>query len=309
MILRRTLFAIALPTSMLLCGCHDKSGTAQAEFNDSQLTTHFDISDAEPEPVIEVQKPDSVPSSAITTAQDALDFMDNSPYADRYAQGILRTMARDNLPYTEKLLHNRHNYFIIVDKPSMYVVLYDRFGREKAAYRMACSKNYGTKHARRDNRTPEGFFTAEGVYNSTEWLYTDDDGNTSPVKGQFGPRFIRLQTDVSRQIGIHGTCAPWALGRRASHGCIRIHNDNILELVKYVEAGTPIIVNPSERDNRVNIEEGSPVPKVNIGKVTKVQKPAEPEQKPSTDANAAETIQPAPQPVEEADTLPTTMPF
>lgn len=235
---------------------------------------------------VEEPKPDTVLTYALTSAQDALDFMRNSQYAARYDEGILPAMAKDNLDYTERLLRSPFNYFIVVDKPSMFVVLYDRFGREQKAYKMACSKRYGTKHKRRDNRTPEGFFSAEGVYDSTDWLYTNDDGYTSPVKGQFGPRFIRLKTDVTRQVGIHGTCAPGSLGRRASHGCIRIHNDNILELVKYVTVGMPIIVNPSAQDQKVNREEGYTVPSVNIGKPERVQTP-KPEEKASADSAAS----------------------
>lgn len=219
--------------------------------------------------------PDTILTHDITTAAEAIDFMESTPGAGRYRQGILPAMAEDNLDYCKRLLQSPYGYFIVVDKPSMNVVLFDRYGVEIHSYKMACSKRYGTKHKRRDNRTPEGFFSAEGIYNSTEWLYTDDDGNTSQTKGQFGPRFIRLKTDVTTQVGIHGTCSPWSLGKRVSHGCIRIHNDNILELVKYVEPGTPIIVNPSKRDQQVNIEEGYTVPSISIGKTreTSVEKP------------------------------------
>ena len=225
----------------------------------------------------------------ISTSRQAIDFMNSSPDADAYSQGILPKMAKENPDYAIRLLKNPHDYFIVVDKPSMFVVLYDKFGREKQSYKMACSKKYGTKHKRRDNRTPEGFFTAEGIYDSTDWLYTDDDGKTYPTKGQFGPRFIRLKTDVSRQIGIHGTCAPWALGRRASHGCIRIHNDNIMKLVEFVEVGTPIIVNPSDRDQKVNREEGFTVPSISIGKVKHQEKPKEEPEKAKKDTVKTES--------------------
>lgn len=226
---------------------------------------------AEPETI----EPDTILNCDIATAAEAIDFMESTPGADRYRRGILPAMSKDNLDYCKRLLQSPHDYFIVVDKPSMNVVLFNRYGVEIHSYKMACSRHYGTKHKRRDNRTPEGFFSAEGIYNSTEWLYTDDDGNTSQTKGQFGPRFIRLKTDVTTQVGIHGTCSPWSLGKRVSHGCIRIHNDNILELVKYVEVGTPIIVNPSKRDQQINIEEGCDIPSINIGKTreTPVEKP------------------------------------
>lgn len=242
------------------------------------------------EEVVEVR--DSVLDYHVSTSEDAIRFMNESPDSAKYADGVIGSIAKDDVAYAEKLLRSRYNHFIIADKQSMRVILYDRFGRQVKAYKMACSKRYGTKHKRRDNRTPEGFFTAEGVYDSTDWLYTDDDGNTSPTKGQFGPKFIRLRTNVSSQIGIHGTCAPWSVGRRASHGCMRLTNENILELVEFVEVGMPIIVNPSDRDQEVNLEEDCEVSQLMFGKprrkVTKAVR--QPEEKtdsvemPSTDS-------------------------
>lgn len=207
--------------------------------------------------------------------------------SDKYARGIIPQMLIDNPDYARRLLASTHPYFIVVDKPSMHVVLFDRFGRKVHAYKMACGKNFGQKHQKRDCRTPEGFFEAGDTYDSTDWLYTDDDGVTSPKKGQFGPRFIRVKNPISGQIGIHGTCAPWSLGRRASHGCIRIHNDNIVELVKYVTPGMPIIVNPARRDQAINLGEDCKVGKIYIGQVSESRKPIkpivpQPEEKPDT---------------------------
>lgn len=285
------------------CGNKPDDGSATidaAAANAAQQPSVF----AEPEPEPE---PDIVLTYKLKSAEDAIAYMDSSAYASQYAEGILHRMAADNLDYTERLLRSPYNYFVVVDKPSMFVVLFDRFGREVKAYKMACSKRYGTKHKRRDNRTPEGFFSADGIYDSTEWLYTDDDGNTSQVKGQFGPRFIRLKTDVTKQVGIHGTCAPWSLGRRASHGCIRIHNDNILDLVKYVVVGTPIIVNPSEADQKVNREEDCVVPTINIGKPVHEQVPAPEEKKEESKEKQAADTPAAVTPVPAPDMLPDTI--
>lgn len=199
------------------------------------------------------------------SATEAREFMSSSPHKASYESGILWDMAGENLSYCEKLLNNEHGYFIVVDKASMNVALYDKYGNLKKSYGMACAKNFGTKHKKADCRTPEGFFTAEGIYNSTDWLYTDDDGKTHPEKGVFGPRFIRLKTPVTSQVGIHGTGSPGSIGKRVSHGCIRLTNDNIMDLVKYASAGMPIIVNPSERDRSVNASEGYFVASINTG--------------------------------------------
>lgn len=198
--------------------------------------------------------PPSVLRNDVATPEQADSFMRQSGYWDEYSQGIIDTIAKQDMGYANRLLHNREPYFLVADKQRMMVVLYDKYGRSHRAYKMACSAKYGTKHAKRDNRTPEGFFTAEGIYDSTEWLFTDDDGNTSEKRGQFGPRFIRLKG--APMIGIHGTCAPWSRGLRTSHGCMRLHNAHILELVTFATKGMPIIVSPSDRDQRVNHEEG-----------------------------------------------------
>ena len=41
-------------------------------------------------------------------------------------------------------------------------------------------------------------------------------------------------------VGIHGTFWPWLLGKAVSHGCVRVHNRDILRLRGMVQIGTPI---------------------------------------------------------------------
>lgn len=41
-------------------------------------------------------------------------------------------------------------------------------------------------------------------------------------------------------IGLHGTNDPTSIGRRASHGCIRMLNEDITRLVRLLPLGTPI---------------------------------------------------------------------
>ncbi|MCM1369482.1 MAG: L,D-transpeptidase family protein [Candidatus Amulumruptor caecigallinarius] len=206
----------------------------------------------------EIQK-DTIKKSPVenlSTPEEIEEYINSLPEAEDYKSGIIMSAVRYAPEYAKKLLENEYSKFIVVDKARMKVLLYDKYGHELKNYDMACARNYGTKHKRADSRTPEGFFSVEGIYNSTDWLYTDDNGNTSQKKGQFGPRFIRLRIPTTSQIGIHGTCSPWSMGHRASHGCIRILNENILELVELVEPGMPVIVLPGKRDRAVNRKEG-----------------------------------------------------
>lgn len=192
------------------------------------------------------------------SADDAIRYMNESKDAQLYSQGILPQMAVDSMEYCQKLLNSEYDYFIIVDKQVMRVKLYDRYGRLKKSYKCACGKNYGNKRSKGDCRTPEGFFQAGSVKNSTNWHYTDENGKRSEKPGQYGPRFIRIITPGYSSTGIHGTDAPWSIGGRRSHGCIRIKNENILELADYVTKGMPIIILPSDKDKEVNEREMNP---------------------------------------------------
>jgi len=44
------------------------------------------------------------------------------------------------------------------------------------------------------------------------------------------------------QLGIHGTNAPEALGTNVSSGCIRLHNDDVARLVRFLPLGVPVDV-------------------------------------------------------------------
>ncbi len=41
-------------------------------------------------------------------------------------------------------------------------------------------------------------------------------------------------------VGVHGTPWPWLLGQNVSHGCVRMHNDDVRWLRSRMPAGTPI---------------------------------------------------------------------
>lgn len=254
-IIRLLLMVVALTLIFAGCGRNPLSG------NDSSFLS---VDSLMPDTLL-VDDKDSIPEELnLTLTEDILKYMDESADRDRYEIGILPQMARDVPEYAGKLLDNKEAGFLIVDKNTLKCYRYDRFGVEQERVGITCARPYGSKHKRGDNRTPEGYFTIEGIYDSTDWLFTDDDGKTSDVKGQFGPRFMRLRTPVSSQIGIHGTAAPWSIGGRRSHGCIRMTNENILRFVEICQPGWPVIVSPGPRDMQVNEEEGYNIPSVAV---------------------------------------------
>lgn len=42
------------------------------------------------------------------------------------------------------------------------------------------------------------------------------------------------------QVGIHGTNQPWVIGSYASHGCVRLNNNDITTIAEQIPPGTPV---------------------------------------------------------------------
>jgi L,D-transpeptidase catalytic domain len=69
-------------------------------------------------------------------------------------------------------------------------------------------------------------------------------------EGAYGPLALGLSaySDVltdwpgGGQVGIHGTNNPSSIGEDVSHGCIRLHNEDILALGAKVQLGTPVFI-------------------------------------------------------------------
>ena len=57
--------------------------------------------------------------------------------------------------------------------------------------------------------------------------------------GVLGTRWMGLNFDA---YGIHGTNAPWNIGKMVSNGCIRMHNHNAEELFALIHIGTPVYI-------------------------------------------------------------------
>ncbi len=57
--------------------------------------------------------------------------------------------------------------------------------------------------------------------------------------GPFGSRWMKLSVSWGG-YGIHGNNNPSSIGRAASHGCIRLFNDDVIELYDTISLGTPV---------------------------------------------------------------------
>jgi lipoprotein-anchoring transpeptidase ErfK/SrfK len=75
---------------------------------------------------------------------------------------------------------------------------------------------------------------------------------TSNPGGPFGPVVLAVSAfsnvlqgwAAGGPIAIHGTNAPWTIGRAASHGCVRVPNDTLTRLFAATPGGTPVVIHP-----------------------------------------------------------------
>jgi lipoprotein-anchoring transpeptidase ErfK/SrfK len=59
--------------------------------------------------------------------------------------------------------------------------------------------------------------------------------------GPFGTMWMSLSKE---SYGIHGTNDPSSIGKAVSHGCIRMHNEDVEELASIVPIGTAVFIHP-----------------------------------------------------------------
>ena len=111
---------------------------------------------------------------------------------------------------------------------------------------VALGKNAGQKRVSGDMKTPDGTFPIDEMLDASYWTHDFGDGK-GEIEGAYGPYFISLDTSnlsggAWDGIGIHGTHDPASIGTRASEGCIRMHNSDLLALKKQISVGTQVTI-------------------------------------------------------------------
>jgi lipoprotein-anchoring transpeptidase ErfK/SrfK len=141
----------------------------------------------------------------------------------------------------------RNSTVVVISKENMTLSVYDFKGKINASYPVATSKNFGNKEKVGDMKTPEGVFNIADIQKSGNWKHDFGDG-MGAVEGAYGPYFIRLRTPGHTGIGIHGTHDDTTIGSRVTEGCIRLRNEDLEKLVKYLRINNVVIIMPSKND-------------------------------------------------------------
>jgi len=153
--------------------------------------------------------------------------------------------------------------YVGVNRQKMY---YFENGELIKEYDVSTSK-HGAGEVAGSERTPTGLHIIKdkygagvpwgGVFKSrrftgkiadivTEEKDIEEDAITSRVftlKGtEYGINKGGEVDSYQRRIYIHGTAEEGLIGQPASHGCIRMLNDDVIELFEIVKKGTPLII-------------------------------------------------------------------
>jgi lipoprotein-anchoring transpeptidase ErfK/SrfK len=180
-------------------------------------------------------QPFSFPQEA-TTPRDSYDGTQQS---DRYRRQVVDYPSREAAGT------------VIVDTPHTY--LYYVLGSGKAI-------RYGIGVGR-DGFTWSGTETVSRKAEWPDWTPPTEMVQRQPYLPRFmaggpqnplGARAMYLGGTIYR---IHGTNAPDTIGQHVSSGCIRLVNDDVIDLYSRVNVGTKVIVLPME--HRVDTSRGS----------------------------------------------------
>lgn len=103
-------------------------------------------------------------------------------------------------------------------------------------------------------RTPRGRHTVvrkivDPVWNKPDWAFVEEgkpippgDSPLRQEKGTMG----KYALDLGERVMIHGTNDPRSIGRRVSHGCIRLPNDMLKVLWTEAQVGTEVYIFDSQ---------------------------------------------------------------
>lgn len=140
------------------------------------------------------------------------------------------------------------NKLIVVDRDKRKLTLYKR-PVWSAKFRR--HRRYEVAVGARGHETPRGLYLINTRAKDPEWMMPDSEWVPKELRGTIVPggapenplkeRWLGI-TDPKDGVGIHGTGDTASLGSAASHGCIRMAPEDVIELYGMVPKHTPIYI-------------------------------------------------------------------
>ncbi len=135
-------------------------------------------------------------------------------------------------------LRRRYGTVITIDKSSFKLRLFKR---------LKFSKSYRVAVGQPAYPTPSGLFSIANKQVNPTWSVPNSpwagelQGTTVQGGSAANPLKARWMGIVNG-VGIHGTGEDYSIGSAASHGCIRMHVGDVIDLYPRVPVGTPVLI-------------------------------------------------------------------
>jgi hypothetical protein len=141
-------------------------------------------------------------------------------------------------PVTYKVLQHRYPRVITVDRDHFTLRLFRN---------LRPWKRYGIAVGMAGLDTPAGTYNIQNKQVDPAWHVPNSAwagslaGQVIPGGAPNNPLKARW-LGIANGVGIHGTAEDWSIGSRASHGCIRMHVSDVIDLYPRVPVGTPVLI-------------------------------------------------------------------
>ena len=151
---------------------------------------------------------------------------------------------------------DREKCFIVMSKKDYYLYVYEARETDTALvarYDCCFALRKGQKEQDGDMRTPhctmDNPFEITQIVDASTWCHDFGDGRGN-IRA-YGDYFLRLDTHGHKGIGIHGsTNNVESVPGRASEGCIRLHDPDIVDLAEhYAFVGMKVVIKAEEVDD------------------------------------------------------------
>jgi lipoprotein-anchoring transpeptidase ErfK/SrfK len=170
----------------------------------------------------------------VAAARKAIDAAIDDPAAPRVLhQALTRLRAKVNANDLARV----YNTVITIDKAHFKLRLFKG---------LKFRKSYGVAVGQPAYPTPSGRFAIQSKQVNPVWSVPNSpwagelQGTTVQGGSAANPLKARWM-GIANGVGIHGTGEDWSIGTRASHGCIRMHVPDVIDLFQRVPVGAPVL--------------------------------------------------------------------
>jgi lipoprotein-anchoring transpeptidase ErfK/SrfK len=171
----------------------------------------------------------------IDVTRQAIDAQLDDPAAPRKVHARL-TKVKPKVTFAN--LSRVYNTVLTIDRDNFKLRLFKG---------LKFRKSYGIAVGMAGLDTPAGRYAIQNKQVDPAW-HVPNSAWAGSLAGQVIPggapnNPLRARwLGIANGVGIHGTAEDWSIGTRASHGCIRMHVSDVIDLYPRVPVGSPVLI-------------------------------------------------------------------